>query len=195
MHLATTTEANDLLDRDPLALLIGMLLDQQIQMEKAFTSPAVLAERMGTTRDGAPALDAAAIAAADPAQLQTWFKTPPALHRYPGSMAQRTQALCAELVERYDGDAASVWAGVDSGAELLTRLKALPGFGDQKARIFVALLGKQRGVTPPGWEKAAGDYGTPGFRSVADVTDDATLAKVRATKQETKATTKAAKKS
>ena len=193
MHLATTPEANALLDRDPLALLVGMLLDQQVPMEKAFTSPAVLAQRMGTTRAGQPALDAGAIAAADPARLEEWFRTPPALHRYPGSMAQRTQALCAELVARYDGDAAQVWAGVESGAELLARLTALPGFGEQKAKIFVALLGKQRGVTPPGWEKAAGDYGTPGFRSVADVVDDATLGKVRAHKQDMKAKAKAAR--
>jgi len=194
MHLATTPEANDLLDRDPLALLVGMLLDQQVPMEKAFTSPAVLAERMGTSSGGRPALDARAIADADPARLEEWFRTPPALHRYPASMAQRTQTLCARLVEQYGGDAAQIWAGVDTGAELLARLKDLPGFGEQKAKIFVALLGKQRGVTPDGWERAAGDYGTAGFRSVADVLDDASLAKVRATKQEAKAKAKAAKK-
>lgn len=187
MHLATTPEANALLDRDPLALLVGMLLDQQIPMEKAFTSPAVLAERMGTAHEGRLALDARAIAAADPERVEQWFRTPPALHRYPGSMAQRTQALCEVLVERYDGDAGNVWAGVDTGAELLARLTSLPGFGKQKAKIFVALLGKQRGVAPAGWQEAAGDYGAAGFRSVADVTDEATLAKVRAYKQKTKA--------
>ena len=122
MHLATTPEANDLLDRDPLALLVGMLLDQQVPMEKAFTSPAVLAERMGTSSGGRPALDARAIADADPARLEEWFRTPPALHRYPASMAQRTQTLCARLVEQYCGDAAQIWAGVDTGAELLARL-------------------------------------------------------------------------
>ncbi len=187
MHLATTDAANELLDADPLALLLGMMLDQQVTMEKAFTSPAVLAERMGVTR-----LDAAQIAAVDPGQMEEWFRTPPALHRYPGSMAGRAQALCALLVEKYGGDAAAVW-DTDDAAELFRRLRELPGFGEQKARIFLALLGKQRGITPAGWQEAAGEYGKPGFRSVADIVDAESLAKVRAHKQQMKAEAKAAK--
>ncbi len=187
MHLATTDAANELLDADPLALLLGMMLDQQVTMEKAFTSPAVLAERMGVTR-----LDAAQIAAADPAQVEEWFRTPPALHRYPGSMAQRAQSLCALLVDRYGGEAAAVWDTNDAG-ELFRRLRELPGFGEAKARIFLALLGKQRGITPAGWQEAAGEYGLPGFRSVADIVDSESLAKVRAHKQQVKAEAKAAK--
>lgn len=187
MHLATTDAANALLDADPLALLLGMMLDQQVTMEKAFSSPAVLAERMGVTR-----LDAAEIAAADPARVEEWFRTPPALHRYPGSMAQRAQALCALLVEKYGGDAAAVW-DTDDAAELFRRLRELPGFGEQKARIFLALLGKQRHVTPQGWQEAAGEYGQPGFRSVADIVDDASLVKVREHKQQVKAAAKKAK--
>ncbi|GAB77179.1 uncharacterized HhH-GPD family protein [Austwickia chelonae] len=190
MHLATTDAANLLLDRDPLALLIGMLLDQQIPMEKAFTSPAVLAERMGTDR-----LNAKMIAGAPTETIEEWFRTPPALHRYPGSMAQRTQKLCAELVSSYDGDAERIWSEATDGADLLRRLKDLPGFGEQKAKIFVALLGKQRGICPEGWVEAAGDYGTEGFRSVADVVDAPSLAQVRAYKQQMKAAAKTAKSS
>ncbi len=188
MHLATTDAANDLLERDPLALLLGMMLDQQVTMEKAFTSPAELAARMGVDR-----LDAAAIASAEPAQMETWFRTQPALHRYPAAMAQRAQALCELLMEKYQGNAAAVW-NTDDATVLLRRLRELPGFGEQKARIFVALLGKQRGVAPPGWEKVAGDYGQPGFRSVADIVDADSLARVRAHKQEMKAAVKAAAK-
>ena len=186
MHLAYTPEANALLDTDPLALLIGMLLDQQIPMEKAFTSPAVLAERM----DGE--LDARKIAAADPAQLEQIFRTPPALHRFPAAMAKRVQELCRIIVERYDGDAATIYVGVEDGVELRNRIAALPGFGEQKAKIFVALLGKQGGVRPEGWQAAAGDYGPDGvYRSVADVVDDSSLAKVRTYKQQMKAAAKA----
>ncbi|WP_116113950.1 HhH-GPD-type base excision DNA repair protein [Austwickia chelonae] len=188
MHLATTDAANRLLDRDPLALLIGMLLDQQIPMEKAFTSPVLLAERMGVER-----LDAQEIAATPVDTLEEWFRTPPALHRYPGSMAQRTQALCAELVASYQGDPARIWSDATDGKDLLKRLRALPGFGEQKAKIFVALLGKQRDIRPTGWAEAAGDYGTEGFRSVADVVDDQSLSRVRAYKQQMKAAAKAAK--
>ena len=182
MHLAYTDEANDLLGRDPLALLLGMLLDQQIPMEKAFTSPQVLAERMGTHR-----LDASAIADHDPDDLVELFRRPPALHRFPGSMAKRTQELCRALVDRYEGDAQRVWVDAPSGQELVQRIAALPGFGDQKARIFAALLGKQLGVQPSGWREAAGDYGMDGFRSVADVVDGESLLKVRAYKKEKKA--------
>jgi uncharacterized HhH-GPD family protein len=186
MFLATTEPANDLLRRDPLALLIGMLLDQQIPMEKAFTSPEVLRERIGGT------LDARAIAAYDPDELETIFRTPPALHRFPAAMAKRVQALAQVLVERYDGRAAAVWEDAGTGSELLRRVAGLPGFGDQKAKIFVALLGKQFGVQPSGWREAAGDYGTDGsLLSVADVTDAASLKQVRAFKQQMKAAAKA----
>ncbi len=186
MHLASTDAANALLERDPLALLIGMLLDQQIPMEKAFTSPAVLAERMGVER-----LDAAAIAHADPEAMVQLFRTPPALHRYPAAMAERTQALCRALLADYDGRAEAVWEHVTSGADLVARLGGLPGFGVQKARIFMALLGKQLGVRPSGWQDAAGPYGEEGYRSIADVVDADSLGKVRAFKQEQKAAAKA----
>ncbi|MGI8879180.1 MAG: HhH-GPD-type base excision DNA repair protein [Jatrophihabitans sp.] len=185
MYLATTDAANDLLERDPLALLMGMLLDQQIPMEKAFTSPAVLAERMGGR------LDAAVIAGTDPDDLEALFRERPALHRFPAAMAKRVQELCRIIVDQYDGDAARVWSGVTSGKELRERIDALPGFGEQKAKIFVALLGKQSGVQPKGWRQAAGDYGTAGYKSVADVTDATSLVKVRAYKQQMKAAAKA----
>ena len=185
LHLAPTEDANALLERDPLALLLGMLLDQQVPMEKAFTSPSVLAQRLGVDR-----LDAAQLAAMPPDELLGHFRTPPALHRYPGSMATRTQQLCQALVERWGGDAANVWTDVPDGPELVRRVGALPGFGEQKARIFVALLGKQRGVRPPGWEQAAGDYGQPGYRSIADVVDDESRLKVREHKQAMKARAK-----
>ena len=182
MHLATTDEGNALLERDPLALLLGMQLDQQIPMEKAFTSPSVLAERMGTDH-----LDAATIAALPPETLLEYFRTPPALHRFPGSMAQRTQQLCQAIVDEWDGDAANIWTGAESGAALVKRIGSLPGFGDQKARIFAALLAKQLGVTPPGWQEATGDYGQTGHRSIADVVDDESRVKVREYKKAKKA--------
>ncbi len=186
--LAQQPDADALLDRDPLALLVGMLLDQQFPMERAFAAPAELARRLG--RD---VLDAHELAGHDPEALVEVFRGPPALHRYPGSMAGRTQALAALVVERYDGDAAGVWRGVADGRELFARLAALPGFGRQKAQIFTALLGKQRGVTPPGWRDAAGGYGEPGVhRSVADVVDAASLTRVRDHKQEQKAAAKQA---
>jgi uncharacterized HhH-GPD family protein len=181
MHLAYTADANALLERDPLALLVGMLLDQQIPMEKAFTSPAVLRERLGKD------LDATEIANYDPAAFEQLFRTPPALHRFPAAMAKRVQALAQVLVERYDGDAESVWRDVADGTQLVQRIGTLPGFGEQKAKIFAALLAKQFGVQPAGWKKATGDYGAKGFRSVADVVDDVSLRKVRAFKQESKA--------
>ncbi len=187
MYLATNDDANALLKRDPLALLIGMLLDQQIPMEKAFTSPAVLRDRLDHD------LDAAEIAAYDPEKFEAIFRKPPALHRFPAAMAKRVQALAQVLVERYDGDAATVWADVPTGADLVSRIAGLPGFGDQKARIFAALLAKQLGVTPTGWQTATGDYGKAGHRSVADVTDDATRKQVRSYKQQMKAAAKAAK--
>lgn len=187
LQLATTPEANALLAADPLALLIGMLLDQQMPMEKAFTSPQVLAQRMEVAR-----LDAQMIAEYDAAAFEALFRQVPALHRFPAAMARRVQELCKALVEKYDGDTASVWSSACDGPELVGRIAGLPGFGDQKARIFTALLGKQFAVKPTGWQKAAGNYGESGsFRSVADVTDKESLQKVRAFKKEQKAAAKA----
>lgn len=182
LHLATSAEANQLLAVDPLALLVGMLLDQQIPMEKAFTSPRVLAERLGAER-----LDAVAIAGCDPDEFEAVFRQVPALHRFPAAMAKRVQALCRALVEQYGGDASAVWITAANGGELVQRIAGLPGFGEQKAKIFTALLGKQFDVRPAGWRAAAGAYGKSGsFRSVADVVNDASLHKVRAFKKEQK---------
>ncbi|MFE4855940.1 HhH-GPD-type base excision DNA repair protein [Streptomyces sp. NPDC056670] len=189
LRLAQQPEADELLGRSPLAALVGMLLDQQVPMEWAFSGPYTIARRMGVDD-----LDAEAIAAYDPEAFAELLKEKPAVHRYPGSMAKRIQQLCGFLVEEYGGDAAGVWTGVASGAELLSRLEALPGFGEQKARIFLALLGKRLGVRPRGWREAAGPYGEAGsFRSVADITGPESLAKVRAYKQEVKAAGRAAK--
>ena len=154
LRIAQDDAADELLSRDPLALLLGMLLDQQFPMERAFGAPRLLADRMGVDR-----LSAAEIAACDPDVLVRHFQGPPALHRYPGSMAARAQELARTLVEHYDGRADAVWADVPDGATLLRRLRELPGFGAQKASIFLALLGKRYGVTPPGWREAAGVYG------------------------------------
>lgn len=182
-------DADRLLEEDPLALLIGMVLDQQIPLEKAFHGPLVLRERMG----GGP-LDVRRLADADEESILAWFATPPALHRFPASMGRRVQEVCRHLVEVYDGDAESVWSTATSGAALLARMKAMPGFGDQKARIFVALLGKRLGVAPDGWAEAAGDYGEPGsFRSVADIDGPGALQQVRAFKKSMKVAAKAAK--
>ncbi|MGY2079331.1 HhH-GPD-type base excision DNA repair protein [Modestobacter sp. SYSU DS0657] len=189
VRIAQDDAADDLLGRDPLALLLGMLLDQQFPMERAFAGPRLLADRLGVET-----LDAAAIATADPEHLAQVFQGPPAVHRYPGSMAARAQALCQLLVDRYDGRAERLWADAPDGATLLRRVGELPGFGAQKAKIFVALLGKQYGVTPPGWREAAGEYGAEGSRrSVADITDPASLAEVRAHKQSVKQAAKEAK--
>lgn len=186
LRIAQDPTADELLSRDPFALLCGMLLDQQFPMERAFAGPARLEQRFGT-------LDPGAIAAADPGAFADLAATPPAIHRYGRSMAGRIQALAAHLIEHYDGRAEAVWEGVDDPAELLRRLRELPGFGDQKARIFAALLGKQLGVRPPGWREAIGPYAESGsFRSVADVVDPDSLAKVRETKQAAKAAAKAA---
>ena len=188
LRIAQDDAADELLSRDPLALLLGMMLDQQFPMERAFAGPRLLADRLGVDT-----LSAADLAEADPEQLGTVFRGPPAVHRYPGSMAGRAQAVCRLLVERYDGRAEGLWADVPDGATLLERVGQLPGFGAQKARILVALLGKQYGVTPPGWREAAGDYGQEGSRrSVADVTGPESLAEVRAVKQEAKRAAKTA---
>ena len=189
LHLAQQPEADALLSRSPLAALVGMLLDQQIPMEWAFSGPWTIAQRMG--RDD---LDCGEIAAYDPEAFSELLSQKPAVHRYPGSMAKRVQQLCQYLVEHYDGDAGAVWRDVSDGRELLTRLNELPGFGKQKAQIFLALLGKQLGVTPKGWREAAGAYGERGsHRSVADITGPESLDKVRAFKQEQKRAAKEAK--
>ncbi|MEU6353776.1 HhH-GPD-type base excision DNA repair protein [Streptomyces sp. NPDC047072] len=186
LHLAQDPEADELLGRSPLAALVGMLLDQQVPMEWAFKGPRTIADRLGTDD-----LDAREIAAQAPEGFAALLSEKPAVHRYPGSMAQRIQQLCQYLVDHYDGEAELVWKGVSDGGELLRRLQELPGFGRQKAQIFLALLGKQVAVRPVGWREAAGAYGEEGsFRSVADITGPESLVKVRAYKQEMKAAAK-----
>jgi uncharacterized HhH-GPD family protein len=181
-HISGDAEADDLLGKDPLALLIGMVLDQQITIEKAFSSPAVLARRLGRP------LDAAAIASMPLDELTAVFKEPPALHRYPGSMAGRVQDVCRVIADDYGDKADAIWKGVKSGDELVGRLKALPGFGAQKSKIFAALLAKQLQVRPAGWEAATSPYGDDGaFLSVADITSTESLEKVRANKRALKA--------
>jgi uncharacterized HhH-GPD family protein len=186
IRLAQESAADELLSRDPFALLAGMLLDQQVPMEKAFAGPRLIADRLGLT-----SLDPAVVAAADPDEFAALMTGPPAVHRYPTSMGGRVQALAQAIVDQYDGDTAALWTGAKTGAELFKRLTALPGFGAQKAKIFVALLGKQLAVRPTGWKAAAGDYGLVGFRSVADVVDEDSLVKVRETKRAAKAKAKA----
>ncbi|MFJ2174527.1 HhH-GPD-type base excision DNA repair protein [Streptomyces sp. NPDC087851] len=189
IRLAQQPEADELLGRSPLAALVGMLLDQQVPMEWAFSGPYTIAVRMGGDD-----LDAQAIAAYDPDAFTALLSDKPAVHRYPGSMARRVQQLCQYLVEHYDGDPTAVWRDVATGTELRDRLNELPGFGKQKAQIFLALLGKQFGVRPEGWRAAAGAYGDQGaYRSAADITGPESLAKVRAFKQEAKRAAKTAK--
>jgi uncharacterized HhH-GPD family protein len=183
LRLTQDAEADALLSRSPLALLIGMLLDQQVPMERAFAGPLTLARRLGT-----PDLDAHEIAARDPEDFAALLSEKPAVHRYPGSMAKRIQQLCRHLVEHYGGDAELIWKDVPDGGTLLKRIKGLPGFGEQKAQIFLALLGKRLGVAPEGWREAAGPYGEEGsHRSVADVTGPDSLARVREFKRAVKA--------
>ena len=188
LQLVQDPEADALLESNPFALLVGMLLDQQIPLEVAFAGPKKIADRIG-------GVDAREIADYDPDKFAAMCSERPAVHRFPGSMAKRIQTLAQIIVDRYDGDAAAVWtSGAPDGAEVLDRLKALPGFGEQKARIFLALLGKQYGVTPKGWREAAGDYGKAGTHlSVADIVDEGSLAKVRSYKKQMKAAAKAAK--
>ena len=184
--LSGDAEADALLSKDPLALLVGMVLDQQVPLEWAFSAPLELRRRLGGK------LDVRAIAEAEPGELAAVFSERPALHRYPASMAERVQGLCRLIVEKYGGNPKKIWTGTKDGEELLSRLKELPGFGDQKAKIFLALLGKQLGVTPPGWEEASSPFGEPGsLRSVADIVDSASLDRVRAAKQAAKAAAKA----
>jgi len=187
LRLTGDDQADELLSENAFALLVGMLLDQQIAMELAFLGPARLAERL----DGP--LDAATVAAIDPGDLEAMFRLKPAIHRYPGSMAKRVHALAEHVLEHHGGDAAEIWQGAADGRELQRRLRALPGYGEQKARIFIALLGKQCGVRPEGWEEAAGAYAQPGYRSIADVTDRESLERVRESKQAAKTAAKAAR--
>jgi uncharacterized HhH-GPD family protein len=187
VHLSGEAEADKLLSEDPVALLVGMLLDQQIPMEVAFIGPRKIADRM----DG---FDVRKIAEADSEEFVELCVTPPAIHRYGGSMGRRVQALCRFIMENYDGDAEAIWTSgrpKPDGPEVLKRLKALPGYGEQKAKIFLALLGKQYGVQPKGWRTAAGAYGDRGSRrSIADVVNPKTLAEVRAFKKAAKAAVK-----
>jgi uncharacterized HhH-GPD family protein len=187
LQLVQEPSADALLESNPFALLVGMLLDQQIPMEVAFAGPKKLEDRMG-------GLDARAIADHNPDKFAELFAQTPAVHRFPGSMAKRVQALSQVIVDEYDGNAAALWTtGDPDGKEVLRRLKALPGFGEQKAKIFLALLGKQYGVTPEGWRAAAGDYGKEGTHmSVADVVDKGSLDQVRAYKKQMKAAAKEA---
>jgi uncharacterized HhH-GPD family protein len=185
LSLPVDDEANALLTRSALALLIAMLLDQQVPLERAFSAPRDLAARLGHE----PTADE--LADYNPEALAAVFGERPALHRFPKSMAARTQDLARLIVSDYHGDAAAVWTTATSGAELLKRVGALPGFGEQKAKIFVALLGKQLGVQPPGWREAAGEFGADGsYISVADIIDDESLGKVRSYKQALKAAAK-----
>jgi len=186
ISLPVDDEANALLTRSALALLIAMLLDQQVPLEKAFSAPRDLVARLGHEPT------AEELAGYNPEELAEVFGQRPALHRFPKAMAARTQDLAKLIVARYDGDAAALWTTAPSGAELLKRVSALPGFGEQKARIFVALLGKQLGVRPPGWREAAGPFGAEGsYVSVADIVDDESLGRVRSYKQTLKAAAKA----
>jgi uncharacterized HhH-GPD family protein len=185
IHITGDPEADQVLTDSPFALLVGMMLDQQYPMEHAFRGPHKVLTRFGS-------IDPAAIAAADPQEFATLCTTPPAIHRYGGSMAARLQQLAALVETEYAGDASRLWTEASSGAELLARVQALPGFGKQKAQIFVALLAKQLGVRPDGWEQAVGAYAEDGYRSVADVVDPASLQKVRDFKKATKAAAKAA---
>lgn len=191
LQLTGDEAADRLLSESPFALLLGMLLDQQVPMETAFAGPAKLRDRIGR-------LDAAELAGYDPEALVAVFRISPAVHRFPGSMAERVQRLAAIVAEDYAGDAAAIWTRPNpdgqapDGPEVLRRLQELPGFGEQKARIFLALLGKQYGLDAAGWREAAGEYGVEGSRrSVADITDAASLAEVRAHKQAMKAAAKA----
>ena len=184
-HIANQPEADHVLDEYPFAVVVGMMLDQQYGMEHAFRGGYKVLSRFGT-------LDPAAIAGADPESFKAMASTPPAIHRFPGSMAARLQELAALVESRYDGDVTRLWSEAATGKELFKRVQELPGFGKQKAQIFVALLAKQLGVRPDGWEAVAGDYALDGYRSVADVVDGDSLLKVREYKQAKKASAKAA---
>jgi uncharacterized HhH-GPD family protein len=184
LHLTGDPASDKVLDDHPFALLAGMMLDQQFPMERAFGGPAKVLERFGS-------LDPADIAAADPDAFAALCSTPPAIHRFPGSMAARLQAVAALVVSEYDGHTERLWTEATDGRELIRRLQALPGFGKQKSQIFVALLAKQLDVRPDGWEQVAGAYAETGsYRSVADVVDTESLDKVRSFKKQMKAAAK-----
>ena len=182
-QIANEPAADKVLDEYPFAVVIGMMLDQQYGMEHAFRGGWKVLSRFGT-------LEPAAIAAADADEFKAMCSTPPAIHRFPGSMAARLQELARVVVDEYDGDASRIWIGAADGKDLLKRIQGLPGFGKQKAQIFTALVAKQLGVRPAGWEKAAGDYALEGYRSVADVVDPVSLQKVRDYKKAKKAAAK-----
>ena len=177
--------ADKLLNTDPLALLLGMLLDQQVPMEWAFKGPFTLQDRLGGK------LDANAIAAMDPDEFVAAFTDKPALHRFPGSMGKRAHAVCVAIAEDYDGDPSRIWTEAADGADLYKRLRKLPGYGDEKTRIFMAILAKRMGIELAGWEEAAVPFSDPTPRSVADIHDTASLAKVREFKKAKKAAGKA----
>jgi uncharacterized HhH-GPD family protein len=186
LWLTGDVEADRLLTEDDNALLIGMVLDQQVPMEKAFSGPLVIAQRMGGR------LDVAAVAAMSEDDFVALCSRPPAIHRFPAAMAKRIHQVCQVLTEDYDGQATNIWRDARSGNEVKANLERLPGFGSDKAAIFTAVLGKLRGVTPDGWRAAAGYYGEPDtFRSVADIVDSDSLRKVRETKRSVKAAKKA----
>jgi uncharacterized HhH-GPD family protein len=183
-NITGDAHADQVLTDSPFALLVGMMLDQQYPMEHAFRGPAKVLDRFGS-------IDPAEIAAADPARFAELSSTPPAIHRFPGSMAARLQELARIVVDQYDGDASRIWSEATDGKDLLRRVQALPGFGKQKSQIFVALLAKQLGIRPDGWEQVVGAYAEDGYRSVADVVDPTSLQKVRDHKKEMKAAARA----
>src|SRR5262245_53318200 len=183
-HITGDPKADAVLDESPFALLVGMMLDQQYPMEHAFRGPAKVLDRFGS-------IVPAEIAAADPEEFTRLCSTPPAIHRFPGSMAARLQELARIVEDQYGGHAERLWTDAATGKELMQRLTALPGFGKQKAQIFVTLLAKQLDVRPDGWEDVVGAYAEPGYRSVADVVDADSLQKVRDYKKAKKAAAKA----
>ncbi len=184
IHITGDAHADQVLTDSPFALLVGMMLDQQYPMEHAFRGPAKVLDRFGSIEPGD-------VATADPERFAELSSTPPAIHRFPGSMAARLQELARIVVDEYGGDASRIWSEATDGQDLLRRVQALPGFGKQKSQIFVALLAKQLGVRPEGWEQVVGAYAEEGYRSVADVVDPASLQKVRDHKKEMKAAARA----
>jgi uncharacterized HhH-GPD family protein len=186
INITGDAHADQVLTDSPFALLVGMMLDQQYPMEHAFRGPAKVLDRFGS-------IEPAAIAGADPEEFAELCATPPAIHRFPGSMAARLQELARIVTDEHDGDASRIWTGATDAKDLLRRVQALPGFGKQKSQIFVALLAKQLGVRPEGWEQVVGAYAEEGYRSVADVVDGESLQKVRDHKKQMKAAAKAAR--
>ncbi|GEP32828.1 (Fe-S)-cluster assembly protein [Nocardioides szechwanensis] len=184
LHITGDPAADQVLDESPFALLVGMMLDQQYPMEHAFRGPAKVLERFGS-------VDPEAIAAADPEEFAALCATPPAVHRFPGSMATRMQELAALVCGQYFGETERLWTEAEDAQDLMKRLLDLPGFGKQKSRIFIALLAKRLDVRPAGWEEVVGDYALDGYRSVADVVDPESLQKVRDHKKQQKAAAKA----